>query len=247
MGIKELKEQLASNPFFSSPVYLRYKQFIVPGIVLVIAILISMLVTIPQFLRLFETFKNISDLNQQKEFLQNKVAALQTLDQVQYQKDLDIALMALPVDKNIPGVTGEILVALSGSGMSMDGLTFANAPLESEKVEEFTLRLEVTGTQESLSNFLERVKLTPRLIRMTSVDVGKTKSGLVSASVGFVTLYQQLPKKIGAVEEPVPQITAADTQVLADIKSKAGSISSESPADLGGSGGSVGKLNPFAP
>lgn len=245
MVLKDLKEKLAASGILTSPLYLKYHQFIVPGTVLVIAILITVLVTIPQFLRLFETFNNIRNLTEKKSFFQTKVAALQAIDQVTYQKNLDTALLALPVDKNIPGVTGELLVALSNSGMNLIGITFSNSPPESEKVEEFVLKIDVTGSEESLKNFLDRVKLTPRLIKLASIEVGKAKNGTVSASVGFVTLYQQLPKNIGAVEEPIPTITKEDVQVLADIEAKAQALPRVDTN--GAASGTTGKLNPFAP
>ena len=226
----------------------QYHQFIIPGAVMVIAILISVLVTVPQFLRLFETYKSINELSDKKAFFQTKLSTLQALDQVTYQKDLDTALLALPVDKNIPGVAGELLYALSGSGMSLEGITFSNSPAESDKVEEFTLKMDVSGSEEGLNNFLERVRLTPRLIKLTSIEIGKSKNGNLTASIGLVTLYQQLPKNIGAVEEPIPTITQPDTQVLADIESKAQSLpSTDSSSQIPGNAGNMGKLNPFAP
>lgn len=245
MGIADIKERIASSGILTNPLYIKYRQFIVPGIVLVIAILISALVTIPQFFRLFETYKTIGQLSEQKVFFQTKVAKLKSIDQNQEQKDLDTALLALPVDKNIPGVTGELLVALSGSGMSLDGIAFSNSPAESEKVEEFTLRMDVTGSQGALTNFLSRVKLTPRIVKLTSLDVSKGKDNKIAATVGLVTLYQQLPKNINAVDEAVPEIVDKDTQVLADIRAKAEALPSANSGQTASSS-AKGKLNPFA-
>lgn len=244
MNFADLKQKVATSGILTNPLYIKYRQYVVPGIVLVIALLISGLVTVPQIFRLFETFKTIDELNKQKEFYQNKNAELQTLDLVTYQEDLDTALLALPVDKNITGVTGELLTALSGSGMTLDGITFANTPLESEKIEEFTLRMDVSGTETELKNFLERVKMTPRIVKMTSLEIGKSKDSRMAISVGFVTLYQQLPKNISAVDEPLPSISQDESKILAGIKAKAESL----PSATSNSGtGNIGKLNPFAP
>lgn len=246
MNFKILKDQLVSSGILTNPLYIRYKQYLVPAIVLIIATLITVLVTVPQFLRLFETFKRINDLTEQREFYRTKVAELEQIDQETFQEDLDTALLALPVEKNITGVAGELLAALSGSGMSLDGISFSNSPPESQKVEEFGLKVDVTGTEEQLKNFLERVKLTPRMIKMTSLEVGKARDTRISAGVGFVTLYQQLPSNIGAVDEPVPVISQESLEVLANIKSRALSLPSIDSSS-GAGGGNFGKLNPFAP
>ena len=239
----ELKQKITSNPFFESQFYLKHRHFIVPGIVLGIAIFISGLVTIPQIFKLFETFKTIEELSQRREFFQTKNATLSAIDVELYRDNLDTALIALPVDKDIPGVTGELLVALSASGMKLTGINFANSNSDSNKVKEFNLKFEVTGPESNLKSFLERVKLSPRIVKMTSIEASKAKSGIINASINFVTLYQELPKDIGSVEEKVPEITPADSKVLADIKDKVKDIPQITTQP--GLQPVSGKINPF--
>lgn len=246
-----IKEQIAASGILSNPLYIKYKQYIIPAAVLIIALLISVLVTVPQFMRLFETFATIEDLTNQRQFYQEKAAELESANLASYQEDLNVALIALPVDKDIPGVTGEILTALSGSGMTLDGITFSNSPAESEKVEEFSMRVDVTGSEAALQNFLERVKVTPRIIKLTSIESSKGRNGDMSATIGFVTLYQKLPSNIGAVDAPLPELTKENSEILADIKARAGNIPTAGSTGSGrgsdGTTGPVGKLNPFAP
>lgn len=242
----ELKKKIGALSFFSSPFYLKNRQFLVPGIVLVIAIFVSALITIPQFLKLFETFRKIDELKQRQAFFQNKIATLEGIDQELYRKNLDTALMALPVDKDIPGVTGSLLVALSGSGMSLDGIAFSSPQGESEKIEEYVLKLEVSGKETDLKNFLDRVKVIPRIIKLSSLDIGIGRSGMLSASVGFVTLYQPLPKDIGSVDQVVSELTQLDKQSLADIEAKVKILPNETPVS-GGATPVSGKLDPFSP
>jgi Tfp pilus assembly protein PilO len=242
--LKLLQIKIAAMPFFNSPIFLKHSRLIVPGIVLVVALLIASLITIPQFLKLFETFRTIEELNTKKAFYQRKISELESLDIVGYRKDLETALIALPVDKDITGITGELLVALSGSGMSLGGITFGSDTPGSEKVQEYTLKMDVTGSSDNLRNFLERVKLSPRIIKLESIDVSRGKGNLLAASLGFVTLYQQLPQHIGAVDENVPQIATTDLQVLADIEAKIKSLPQISPTEASTS--AIGKLDPFS-
>lgn len=238
----DLKDKIQSQPFFSSPLYLRYQHLVVPGVVLVVAILISVLVTGPQLFKVLEAFKTIEDKSAEKSFYQQKIATLSGIDTELYRKNLDTALLALPVDKNIPGVTGELLVALSGSGMTLDGITFSGADGAADKTSEYTLRMEVSGSEESLESFMERVKLSPRIVKLTTIDVNKARNGNLTASISFVALYQPLPNNIGTVDQPVPEISEKDLQTLADIKIKADA----QPQIITGEAVKVeGKSNPF--
>lgn len=244
ISLAQLKERITSHPFFTSPFYLQHRHFIMPGIVLVVALLVSGLVTVPQVFRIFENIRTINELNQKKTFFKVKNATLAGIDLELYRKNLDTALLALPVDKDIPGVTGELLVALSSSGMTLDAISFAGSEADENIVQEYSLKFDVKGQESNLENFLERVKLTPRIIKMTTIDVSKSKSNIVTASINFVTLYQELPENIGSIDDQVPEITADDNKLLAEIREKVESIPQVSVQ--AGATPVSGKLNPFA-
>jgi Tfp pilus assembly protein PilO len=242
--LNSLKLQISSMAFFRSPFFLKYNRLIIPGTVLVLALFIIVLVTIPQFLKLFATFRTIEELNTKKLFYQKKISELQSLDLALYRKELETALVALPVDKDITGVTGELLVALSESGMSLENINFSSAAAESEKVQEYTLNLDVSGSEDNLKNFLDRVELSPRIIRLSTINVTRSKNNTINAAIGFATLYQQLPQNIGSVDENVPQITPEDLKTLADIENKIKSLPRVSLQQASSS--AVGKLDPFS-
>lgn len=239
-----LKEKITSSGFFNSPFYLQYHQYMVPGIVLVTGLLITILVTIPQLFKSFETSKRINELKEKNAFYQIKVSSLEGIDIELYKRNLDTALIALPVEKNIPAVAGELLIALGASGLSLDGITFASTPVEAGKISELAFKIEVSGSKDNLTNFLERIKLTPRIIKLTSIDISKSV-GRINASIGFATLYQQLPEHIGSVDEAVPQITSEETQSLVEIETKARAMPQTAPAESG-STAVRGKLDPFS-
>lgn len=243
-GLEELKVKIASSAFFKSPFYLKYHQFVIPVVVMVVAILISVLVTMPQLFKYFETRNNISELEQKKLFLEQKVARLESINLTTTRNDLDTALVALPVDKDIPGVIGQLLVALSSSGMSLDGITFSGTSIETEKVGEYTVKMEVSGSEEGLKNFLERIKLTPRSIILAGLDISKARIGKLSASVTLVTSYESLPAEIGLVEDKVPELNQVDSQILSDIQTKLRLLPQNSSTSSQLT--KTGKLNPFA-
>ena len=244
IGFKSIKNSLNDSQLVKNQYVNKYKIFFIPLATLSLGILITALVTIPQLLKLFETSKTIDELNLKKAFYQQKDKELKSIDQELFRQQLDTALIALPVEKDIPGVMGELLVSLGGSGMHLDGITFSASPLESEQTQEYAITLDVSGDEVGLRNFLERVTVTPRLIKLTTIEVTKNTGKSISASVTFATFYQLLPKSIGSVDDKLPQISQLDTQILADIRYK---IATFPKVTTTASGSAVGKLDPFRP
>lgn len=240
------KKRIETSPFFTEPKFEKYRMLLVPLVVFVLAAVVTILITIPQVINLLNTYKTIEELGQKKIFFQKKASELEGMNIEDFRKDLDTALVALPVDKDIPGVMGEILVALGGSGMELNGITFSNSPPESDKVAEYAITITAAGTETSLLNFFERVALTPRLIRLTSVNVDAGTKGTLSATLTFATFYQLLPTGIGSIDENIPVINTKDTQLLADIRAKLRQIP-KITSQQAASTTATGKVDPFRP
>lgn len=244
--LETFKKRIGSSPLFTEPRFEKYRMLLVPVVVLVLATAVIILITVPQIIKLFNTYKTIEELGQKRIFYQKKALELESMKIEDFRKDLDTALVALPVDKDIPGVMGEILVALGGSGMGLDGITFSSAPPESDKVAEYAITITATGTEASLLNFFERVSLTPRLIRLATVKIDTGTNGSLNAGLTFATFYQLLPTNIGSIDEDVPKIDTKDTQLLTDIEAKLRQfpkVSSQQAA----SRTTTGKVDPFRP
>lgn len=239
MNLSELKAKILANPF-----YQKYDSFMVLGVVGIIGAVIVILVTIPQLFRLFETFKNIAELEQKKAFLVEKVGILEGVNQDEYQNQLDATLVALPTDKDITGMVGQVLTVLSSSGMSLNGLAVSASPNESDKVQQVILRVDLSGSQEGLAGFLENLRSTPRLIKLTKVEIGSSRNNQLAISVELMGLYQSLPEEINAIDQPVPQLEQDEKDVLADIEAKIRDFPQEA---VSGPVPVEGKLNPFAP
>lgn len=243
-ALKILKVQLLALPIFTSPNFAKYRMFFVPLLVVVIASLITLLVTVPQIIKLLKTSQDLKNLEEKKQFYIQKVSELENLNVDDYRKNLDTSLIALPVDKDIPGVMGELLISLSGSGMSLLGISFSNSPPESDKLQEYSILLNVTGSEDNLRNFLERVSVAPRLIKLSSIEISKGSAESFTIALSFATFYQNLPGDIGAVDDELPKITASDTQFLTDIQAKVKTfqtVANQAATPV------AGKSNPFSP
>ncbi len=244
--IENFKKKFESSDLSKDPNFLKYKPFIIPVIVLILALVIAILVTIPQFISLFNTYKTIDELQTKKDLYNQKATALEGINIPEYREDLNTALVALPVDKDIPGVLGEILVALGGSGMTLDSITFSGGQAEENKASEFIINIKASGSEASLKNFLQRVTLTPRLIKLTGIELTGGLVGEVTASFNFATFYQTLPDGRASADDRVPVVSAGDTQILTDIEAKLKQFPKAEPTNQS-SGSATGKLDPFQP
>lgn len=245
VDLNSIRKQIASSGVMENSLVVKYKVLLVPIIVVVLAGVIVVLVTIPQLVGLFNTFKTIDELNAKKVVYQKKAGELERINVEDFRKNLDTALVALPVEKDIPGVMGELLVSLGGSGLGLDGITFSNSPPESDKLQEYMITIDVSGEEQSLRSFLQRVTVAPRLIKLTGIEVSKGAVGQIGASITFTTFYQALPNAIGSVDEKLPVIGNADTQILADIETKIKTFPKVTTEQAGSS--VTGKLDPFRP
>lgn len=245
VDLNSIRKQIASSGVMENSLVVKYKVLLVPIIVVVLAGVIVVLVTIPQLVGLFNTFKTIDELNAKKVVYQKKAGELERINVEDFRKNLDTALVALPVEKDIPGVMGELLVSLGGSGLGLDGITFSNSPPESDKLQEYMITIDVSGEEQSLRSFLQRVTVAPRLIKLTGIEVSKGAVGKIGASITFTTFYQALPNAIGSVDEKLPVIGNADTQILADIETKIKTFPKVTTEQAGSS--VTGKLDPFRP
>jgi Tfp pilus assembly protein PilO len=245
LDLDTIKKQIAASGVMENELVAKYKILFVPILVVIFAGVIVMLVTIPQIITLLNTFKTIDELNAKKAVYQKKVADLERINVEDYRKDLDTALVALPVEKDIPGVMGELLVSLGGSGLALEGITFSNSPPESDKLQEYMVTIDVSGDEISLKSFLERVTVAPRLIKLTGIEVSRGNGTDIGASITFTTFYQALPNALGSVDEKLPVIGAGDTQILADIETKIKTFPKVTSTQTGSS--AQGKLDPFRP
>lgn len=242
--LESIKKKLVSSSFFRDDKYKKYRVFFVPLFALVTAVLISVLVTVPQIYKLINTFKTIDELNQKKSFYQKKASELEAVNVSDYRNNLDIALVALPVEKDIPGIIGEILVPLGASGMRLGGISFSGSSGVSDKVEEYNITVDAAGTKTGLTNFLERITLAPRLIKLVSISVESALGGNLNTKLTFATFYQGFPSNINAVDNELPKINKEEIQILTELESKKREFPQYAQE---ASSSSKGKLDPFKP
>lgn len=233
------KRNLASNPILA-----KYQDFILPLASILFTFLILILITIPQLSTLLETYKTLTEVNTKQDEEKGKLARLETINQKVYKDNLNIALIALPAEKDIPGIIDQILIMLSGSGMHLSGINFSNTPDNSSNIPNLQVRLDITGDDEQLRSFLSKAKSSPRVIKINSIQYGKTlQDNKIQASLNILAFYQELPANIASNIPTVPLLSEEDNKLLLEIKQKQVSIPVLS--ELDSSKVKTGKDDPF--
>jgi|SRR3989344_4760312 len=237
-----LKKSETVNQIITSPVYVKYNLIIAPAVILVMSLLIIFLVTVPQFYNLLEIYKTIEQLKQKQSFYDSKASSLEKIPEDNYQNYLETALIALPADKDIPGSISQIVSIVGSSGLKLNNISLGNPAVSEGQLNDFTVRLEVGGDFDQVKGFLENSKQIARLNKLQSISItGSPGKTALLAEIVLQVFYQTLPKNIGSIDEPLPQITDVDLKLLDDIKSKVGVIKEESVAPEG----AKGKFDPF--
>lgn len=222
-----------------NPILIKYKIYILPAVSAIICLGLISLVIVPQVKGLLEAGKKNTELNHRLEVLQTKINALEKTDKSSIRENIKTSLSALPDDKNIPNAITQILYFLNINSLQLESLSSSGAG-DGESVQ---IRMDISGNINNLKNFMARLKEAPRIIKIQSLDItGGRVTGNIQASIVLSVFFAQLPDKIGGIEQPVPQVTPQDLEVLSLIKSNAAAFPTITATS---SAGVKGKADPF--
>lgn len=226
----------------ANPTYQSYSYILIPVISLVLCVLIAILITIPQVIRIFETTKQIDDLKSQQTFFKNKIASLQKVDIPSYRRNLDTALIAMPTDRDIPSAIADVLNLLSTSGLQMLGITFTHGVETIGGIESMQMRLDVLGDYRQLKNFIEISNTSTRILKIDSIEIASsTSTNRVQATLSLLAFFQPIPPNVNLpLTQSVSLFSEEDRRILSQIRLP----SSLGPSEASGSA-DVGKANPF--
>lgn len=228
--------------------YTSYKLVIFPFLVAVAGILIIYLVIYPQISGYFKGIDEISRMQDRVGRLSTKAASLETLDTSDFTGKLDTALNALPPDKDLANLLGAIQNLASENGIVLVSVVLGQVISDKQaKFNPFTIRLEVGGSKDTFKNFINNVEKAPRVMRVSALELSPAKaSDSASASTVIEVYFAPTPKEIGAVDTPLPSISAQEEETLAKLVRETPVTSQPTP----GEGTPVvdvpkGKPNPF--
>ena len=226
---------------------------------IVISILIAALIIWPKVTEILELRTNNEQLRGTVQTLEQKAEILSGLDQTALEEQLAAAEQLLPSDSNAFSVlrqvedtantTGvllskiEVITGSFGGGAAAGGGGASGASPELNLAPAVEIRLSLASDYQSLLGFISGLYSFSRVasIDSLSVSTGGGDEGLLSTSFAVNAHWKQLPQNLGSIEAPVENLTSAEEELLADIKSPQRTESAPVPPVATGRG------NPFNP
>jgi Tfp pilus assembly protein PilO len=237
--IRQLKIVISRNPL-----YLKYGVFLIPFVTLLVALIILLLITIPQSFKLIENNQVLAEIKQKKVDYQTKISTLNKVDTEEYKANLNDVLYLLPTDKDIPSAINSILDVLSSSGLTLTNFSLGTATPAKNGAESFAVNIDISGNITQLKNFIELTSKSSRLMKITDLSINNSTGQEIQSSIDLIVFYAPLDTSVKtSAEQKISLLTEDDQKLLADIKQYISNVASVSDQTIINT--PTGKNDPF--
>lgn len=222
----------------------KYRAFIWPVASILIALLLFIFVIIPQIITLIHTNEVLNQTSGRINALNNKAAALSQINTTNYTNSLNVALAALPTERDLPAAISQIQSLLGKYNLQLEDTSFSGSAIDASKsttAQSFQIKLDVLGDLGGVKSFANGLKTTPEIIKLTGIDLSGSRGGLVQATITLMVYYQLSTPLSENVEQPLTPLTQDDIQLLTQLQQNIQSLPYVTSTELG----PRGKVNPF--
>lgn len=165
--------------------YYRYKNFIVPLVVIMISIFVFINFVIPQINDFFS-------LNEEQQILKDKIAVvkkniglLSSLNDQDIDKKVKIISLALPIEKDFAGVINSISKTANSAGVSVEDYSFIVGELSTKSAQmsanpSIRIVLRINGDIKDAESFLRELDKSLPVSEVTDLTLDKTSSNITA-------------------------------------------------------------------
>lgn len=222
--------------------YQQYRLIIFPVLVSVSSVILIVLVIYPQLAKLISNNEAVNTINERSKFLEVKASELSSLDESDLQKKLNIALVALPANKDYTEVINILQSLTAKAGFTIVSLQFGQSADAKGDKSNFAVKLDITGPKVTLDTLLNNIEKSYRPMRVSGMELtaNSSNSSAVSVALAVNVYFAQLPSSIGNIDAPLPELSDKDQELITSL-----SYSTAAPAPVSGGTVSRGKPDPF--
>lgn len=207
----------------SLPLLQKYRGYLGwPLASIIISLPLLVLVVIPQIRGLIATYNQINEAKNQVNSLKNKDAALESVNLDSYRDNLNLALAALPLQRDLPSSLDQILSLLIQNKLQLSEINFTNPnssqPANGTKEESYQIKLGVVGQPTALRNFFNQLKDTPQVMKLTQLDISGERGDLFNAEVTINSFYQAPPQLSDNLFQEVEGLSSQDLELLSKLQ-----------------------------
>lgn len=225
--------------------YNQYKLIVFPLGVSLSGVILITFVIYPQINGLLSGQEEYQKATQRFELLDVKADELEQLDESDLKRKMEIALLALPADKDYPAIIGIVQELIGKYGFIIDGLRVGSSVAKSTGSSGFIIDVQMQGPKDVLPQVLKDLETTSQVMKIASIDLSSSPESpnFISANVTIEVYYAGLPSKLGSLDAPLPGLTASDDSLISELIAAQSSLSiiSDKQAVLL----PRGKANPF--
>lgn len=210
-------------------IYIEYKEFLIPLIVILLSVFLGFFVIFPQFQEYLSMQQQAEQTSKRIESLRKNISTLSTIDADNLSQDYDSVARVLPSEKDFIGVLEAISKASAVAGVKVADFSFSVGNLATPSASlgsrpSLDLNLSISGDYSQIKTFLTQVGDASPVAEVRSFN-----SAADSASIGVSFFYTALPQTLQVqYDSPPPLLTDSDKQLLDRFRTWQNSISSNS-------------------
>lgn len=226
--------------------YSKYKLILFPSLVSLACLILIALVIFPQAKSLLDGQNNLELSKEKLKTLEVKAQGLDQINETDLKNQLQLALVALPENKEPSAVVGAIQRIAATSGVSLISLGFSSSKGNSVGgADSFSIKAQIASSTAGISQFLNNLSETPLALNVTGISISSaTSADLLAADLQIDVYFSPIPKTLGSVEDPLPELSAEE-KTLINRLAKAQIVTPVSQSSTPSTILPRGKSNPF--
>lgn len=203
------------------------KLFLLPVITIVIVVGLSAKFLLPKVGDIQKILLETQKINQELASLESKAGKLNELKNSSLTADFQQMEMLLPSEKNIMLIFSTLGNLEKRNNVTIERLSVKPGLIDKGKVqadkktktgsEDLSFSFSVTGTQDSVNQFLEDLLATAPIFTVNKVNLA-INSGIVDATIDVATYFQSLPETLGNINTPLSELSATQKKTLEIVK-----------------------------
>ena len=221
--------------------YLKYKIIILPVLVSLSSVVLIIFLIYPQLRSFYEGQERLQKEKVRVFKLEAKTTDLASINETQVNQAVKSALVVLPQTQDFSSLIGIFQKLTVQSGVTLLSFQLGSSQIKVPGVSGFSVKMEVEGTGSNLALFLSNIDKASRLMKVESVEVSKSRSGILNGSILVDVFFAPVPKELGALDSEVPKLSAEDEKLVEELVK---SIVVQETQPIATSSGK-GKSNPF--
>lgn len=220
--------------------YSTYKLYIFPSLVALASLFLIIFAIYPQTVKLISNQRSQGELTNRHKFLEAKVSALEKYDVLDLSQKVELALSAYPAERDFGNVIGLLQQLISQSGFNIVSIALGGSGVKAESASAYEVKVDISGSKALLPVLLNNLESSPRIMRVSSVNISSSGSQKVDVSLVISVLYSLVPKEFGTLDSPLPELSKIDEELIASLARVGGRVSPPSKLQI-----PRGKANPF--